>query len=88
MEDRSLLNLEIRDVADGEADMTKIVIKIHGVTGSDVYHLLDEKRINIEKYTQQSIIVTIHSNINEQEIRHLAKSLIEIGKVKHILIFL
>jgi arginine/lysine/ornithine decarboxylase len=50
--DKSLTNLEIRDVADGEADMTKIVIKIQGMTGSEIYHLLDEKRINIEKYTQ------------------------------------
>ena len=50
-EDSSITNLDIREVADGEADMTKIVIKIHGMTGSEVYHLLDEKRINIEKYT-------------------------------------
>jgi hypothetical protein len=51
MEDYGTTNLEIREVADGEADMTKIVIKIHGMTGSEVYHLLDEKRIDIEKYT-------------------------------------
>jgi hypothetical protein len=50
-EDTRISNLEIREVADGEADMTKIVIKIHGMTGSEVYHILDEKRINIEKYT-------------------------------------
>ena len=50
-EDTRIRNLEIREVADGEADMTKIVIKIHGMTGSEVYHILDEKRINIEKYT-------------------------------------
>lgn len=49
--DSRIRNLEIREVADGEADMTKIVIKIHGMTGSEVYHNLDEKRINIEKYT-------------------------------------
>jgi len=49
--DSRISNLEIREVADGEADMTKIVIKIHGMTGSEVYHNLDEKRINIEKYT-------------------------------------
>jgi hypothetical protein len=51
MKDSGTTNLEIREVADGEADMTKIVIKIHGMTGSKVYHLLDGKRIDIEKYT-------------------------------------
>jgi hypothetical protein len=51
-EDRGIKNMEIREIEEGEADMTKIVIKIHGMTGSEVYHVLDEKRINIEKYTQ------------------------------------
>ncbi len=32
-------------------DMTKIVIKIEGLTGEQLYHKLDKKRINIEKYT-------------------------------------
>ena len=59
--------------------MTKVVVKVSGLTGSQLYKKLDKKRIDIEKYTQQAIIVTIHTNIEETEVRHLAKCIREIG---------
>ena len=61
-------------------DMTKVVMKVDGLTGAQLYKRLDEKRIDIEKYTQQAIVVTIHINIEESEVRQLAKSIKEIGK--------
>jgi len=72
-------NLEIMDQDDEKVDMTKVVIKVNGLTGSQLYKKLDKKRINIEKYTQQAIIVTIHTNIQEDEVRFLAKCLKEIA---------
>ena len=72
-------NLEIMDQDDEKVDMTKVVIKVNGLTGSQLYKKLDKKRINIEKYTQQAIIVTIHTNIKENEVRFLAKCLKEIA---------
>jgi arginine/lysine/ornithine decarboxylase len=69
------------DQDDAEVDMTKIIIKVKGLTGSQLYKKLDKKRIDIEKYTQQAIIVTIHTNIDESEVRHLAKSIKEIGRI-------
>jgi arginine/lysine/ornithine decarboxylase len=32
-------------------DMTKVVMKVDGLTGAQLYKRLDEKRIDIEKYT-------------------------------------
>ena len=58
--------------------MTKVVLKVHGLSGGELYKLLDKKRIDIEKYTQQAIIVTIHINIVESEVTYLAKCLNEI----------
>ena len=51
------------DQDDDKVDMTKVVIKVNGLTGGQLYKKLDKKRIDIEKYTQQAIIVTIHTNI-------------------------
>lgn len=65
-------NLEIMDQDDEKVDMTKVVIKVNGLTGGQLYKKLDKKRIDIEKYTQQAIIVTIHTNIQESEVRYLA----------------
>jgi arginine/lysine/ornithine decarboxylase len=64
---------------DDKVDMTKVVIKVNGLTGEQLYKELDKKRIDIEKYTQQAIVVTIHTNIQEEEVRFLAKSLKEIA---------
>jgi arginine/lysine/ornithine decarboxylase len=36
---------------DARVDMTKVVIKVDGLTGAQLYKKLDEKRIDIEKYT-------------------------------------
>lgn len=72
-------NLEIMDQDDDKVDMTKVVIKVNGLTGGQLYKKLDKKRIDIEKYTQQAIIVTIHTNIQEDEVRFLAKCLKEIA---------
>ena len=72
-------NLEIMDQDDDKVDMTKVVIKVNGITGGQLYKKLDKKRIDIEKYTQQAIIVTIHTNIQEDEVRFLAKCLKEIA---------
>jgi arginine/lysine/ornithine decarboxylase len=60
-------------------DMTKAVVKIKGMSGHDVYYALDKKRINIEKYTKQAFIVTIHTNINEQEVKYLLECLLAIA---------
>jgi arginine/lysine/ornithine decarboxylase len=57
---------------DDKVDMTKVVIKVNGLTGEQLYKELDKKRIDIEKYTQQAIVVTIHTNIQEEEVRCLA----------------
>jgi arginine/lysine/ornithine decarboxylase len=57
---------------DDKVDMTKVVIKVKGLTGEQLYKELDKKRIDIEKYTQQAIVVTIHTNIQEEEVRCLA----------------
>jgi arginine/lysine/ornithine decarboxylase len=57
---------------DDKVDMTKVVIKVNGLTGEQLYKELDKKRIDIEKYTQQAIVVTIHTNIQEEEVRFLA----------------
>lgn len=65
-------SLEIMDQDDEKVDMTKVVIKVNGLTGGQLYKKLDKKRIDIEKYTQQAIIVTIHTNIQESEVRFLA----------------
>ncbi len=67
------------DQDDDKVDMTKVVIKVNGLTGGQLYKKLDKKRIDIEKYTQQAIIVTIHTNIQEDEVRFLAKCLKEIA---------
>jgi|LauGreDrversion4_2_1035121.scaffolds.fasta_scaffold880867_1 arginine/lysine/ornithine decarboxylase len=60
-------------------DMTKAVVQIKGMSGHDVYYALDKKRINIEKYTKQAFIVTIHTNINEQEVKYLLECLLAIA---------
>jgi arginine/lysine/ornithine decarboxylase len=65
-------NLEIMEQDDDKVDMTKVVIKVNGLTGEQLYKELDKKRIDIEKYTQQAIVVTIHTNIQEEEVRFLA----------------
>jgi len=49
--DDSATNIEIRENEGSETDMTKILIKLAGMSGNLVYEKLDEKRINIEKYT-------------------------------------
>ena len=72
-------NLQIMDQDDDKVDMTKVVIKVNGLTGGQLYKKLDKKRIDIEKYTQQAIIVTIHTNIQEDEVRFLALCLKEIA---------
>lgn len=59
--------------------MTKAVVQIKGMSGHDVYYALDKKRINIEKYTKQAFIVTIHTNINEQEVKYLLECLLAIA---------
>ena len=56
-------------------DRTKVIIKVEGMTGHDLYYKLDAFRINGEKYTQQAVVVTIHTNIEEAEVIKLAESL-------------
>ena len=63
-----------------ELDSTKTVIKIPGIRGKELARMLDLKRINIEKVNWGSILITIHTNINEDEIRLLAHHLVEIAQ--------
>ncbi len=39
-----------------------------GLKGDELYKLLDEERINVEKYTLKSCLVTIHINIIEEDV--------------------
>lgn len=70
-----------------DGDMTKVVLKVNGLSGGELYKLLDKKRINIEKYTQQAIIVSIHINIVESEVTYLAKCLNEIDLTGNAVLF-
>jgi hypothetical protein len=46
-----LPSIQIMGQDDAQVDMTKVVIKVDGLTGAQLYKKLDEKRIDIEKYT-------------------------------------
>lgn len=71
------------DYMDGaRQDFTKLVLKIPGLTGGEIYRKLEEKGIEAEKYTEQGLVITMHTNINDQECNHLAESLKAIANEK------
>ena len=62
-------------------DFTKLILRIPGLTGAQMYSCLLQEKFNIEaeKYTELGLVVTIHTNIEDREIDHLIKCLREIA---------
>ena len=58
-----------------QQDPTKTIIRIEGVSGSELYKYLDNHRINPEKYTKKAILVTIHINIKDEDVEDLIEAI-------------
>eukprot|EP00347_Sterkiella_histriomuscorum_P012212 403369465 len=64
-----------------DQDPTKTVLRITGIDGESLYKLLDQNRINVEKYSKTSVLITIHININEQDVEDLIEAVKLISKL-------
>ena len=61
------------------SDPLKVVIKIKGFSGADIWDYLEtEYKINIEKITKKSATITIHPHINRDDIDALIFALKDI----------
>ena len=65
---------------DSSQDPTKSILRIDGISGSELYKYLDKHRINPEKYTKKAIVVTIHTNIIEEDVDYLIEAIKKISQ--------
>ena len=76
-----IINLDYVYIANFQSqDPTKTVFRVSGVKGPKLYELLDDARINVEKYTKRAVLVSIHINITDQDVDTLIEAVKLISK--------
>lgn len=71
-----LKNVKICSVPGYEVDPTKFIMTIKGLSGANIWDLLERKYfINIEKVTKKAAITTVHAHINDEDVAALIAAL-------------